>query len=139
MMIQHVAIRNLADRGDPIEKPARNFRSALSKMIASACGAHYPSLPLTLDGEIQDRSEVGNFSLTWSAKEGRQGREFLQPIGLEPKWTQMKKERDCHPRGPIQHYRRLIGSIVGQRERQKSADQSRYRGSDLLLVGAEEH
>lgn len=64
MMVQDKAVRNLADNADPIEQPARHFRSALSKMVALAYGVHLPNLPLTVDGEIQDRSGAGNFSST---------------------------------------------------------------------------
>lgn len=78
MMVQHVAVRDLGDGADPIEKPARHFRSTLAEMNASACGAHHFQLRLTADGEIPNRSEVGNFSLILHAKEGREEKKFRQ-------------------------------------------------------------
>ena len=138
MMVQHVAVRDLADGADPIEKPAGHFRSTLATMNASAGGAHHSKLRLTADGEIQDRSGVGSFSLILHAKEGREEKKFLQPGGLEPEWKSMKKARDCRLRGPIQHYRHLIGSEVGPCERGKSERPVAICQRDyLLLVGAE--
>lgn len=73
VMVQDVAVGDLADIDDPFEKPARHFRRALSKMMASVCAASLPKLLLTVDGEIQDMSGVDNFSSTWSARSGREG------------------------------------------------------------------